>query len=73
MGKVVSAEVFLLHRKTVVLATAYGHPAQAVAQKERMRKKKEQSSDEEQGRQEQNREEERSEGAQNSPDFIMRM
>ncbi|MDQ0153386.1 L-alanine-DL-glutamate epimerase-like enolase superfamily enzyme [Moryella indoligenes] len=28
MGKVVSAEVFLLHRKTVVLATAYGRPAQ---------------------------------------------
>ena len=28
MGKVVSAEVFLLHRKTIVLATAYGRPAQ---------------------------------------------
>ena len=28
MGKVVSAEVFLLRRKTVVLATAYGRPAQ---------------------------------------------
>ena len=33
MGKVVSAEVFLLRRKTVVLATAYGRPAQVKGQK----------------------------------------
>lgn len=52
---------------------AWKDPAQAVAQKERMRKMKEQRSDGEPSIQEQNREDERSGEPQRSSDFIMRM